>query len=52
MKELLKANGHYGWIFINYLYIPKNAPKREGWNCFVDRFKGLPNQNKQVGLMF
>jgi hypothetical protein len=30
MKELLKANGHYSWIFINYLCIPKNASKKEG----------------------
>jgi hypothetical protein len=52
MKELLKINVHYGWIFINYLCIPKKASKKEGLNCFVDRFKGLPNQNKQVDLMF
>jgi hypothetical protein len=38
MKELLKASGHYGWIFINYLYIPKNAEGKGGIVlCIVSR---------------
>jgi hypothetical protein len=40
-NELLKANNQYICIITNYLYKPRNALEKEGWNELVNIFKGL-----------
>lgn len=40
-KELLKANDHHVWTFIDYLYTLRIALKIKIWYGFVDMFKEL-----------
>jgi len=42
IEELLRANNQYEWTITNYLYKPRNALKKEGWDELANRFKGLP----------
>jgi hypothetical protein len=50
IDELLKANNQYEWIIIDYLYKPRNALGKEGWNELVNRFKRLPTHLQELIL--
>ncbi len=50
IEELLKANNHYIWTITNYLYKPRNAPKKERWNELVNTFKGLHVHLRELTL--
>jgi hypothetical protein len=41
-KERLQQHSSYGWSFVEYLHTPRNTPKLDKWNCFVDKFKSMP----------
>ncbi len=31
----------YGWTQKEFLPTPRNQPKNDDWNCFVDQFKAF-----------
>jgi len=33
-KELMRENNHFRWLFTNYIYIPRNVPKKRGVELF------------------
>jgi hypothetical protein len=33
-KELMRENNHFRWLFTNYIYIPRNVPKKKGVELF------------------
>jgi hypothetical protein len=38
-KERLQQHSSYGWSFVDYLHTPRNTPKLDKWNCFVEYAK-------------
>jgi hypothetical protein len=33
---------------VDYLHTPRNTPELDKWNCFVDKFKNMPNKIKYI----
>ncbi len=49
-KERLQQHSSYGWSFVDYLHTPKNKPKLDKWNYFVDKFKSMSKNIQELIL--
>lgn len=47
VEKLLRAHDSFGWSYVAYLYTPRNTPKYNGWDYFINKFKELQDQFKK-----
>jgi hypothetical protein len=40
-EELFRTHDSFGWNYVFYLYTPRNIPKQNSWDYFIDKFKEL-----------
>ncbi len=50
VKQKLKWNNSYGWIFVEYLYVPIKSIEKNNWNDFAKKIKILSINVQEIIL--